>query len=118
MPSEVSVLVLNADLLGSARIEAVADALGAKVTSTSTGSLEQDLGATNADVLIVDLDRGRREVLDALDAARSKSLLPAKVIAFVSHVDEDLATNARERDYETLPRGRFWRSLEELLRSS
>ncbi len=107
---------MNADLMGSARIEAVAAALGARVASTSTAALEDDLRDSDADLLIVDLDRGRHEVLDALDAARSNTLLPARVIAFISHVDEDLATSARERGYETLPRGRFWRSLEELLR--
>ena len=67
------------------------------------------------DLLVLDLDRGRDRALDAVAAAREAGLTPAKVVAFVSHVDDDLVQAARRAGVDAWPRGRFWRSLEELL---
>lgn len=113
MQQKSTVVVVDADLLGLARVEAAAERAGRGVIVAGTGDLADGV---DAGLVVVDLDRGRRDALDALDAARASGRLEARVVLFVSHVDEDLARTARERGYETWPRGRFWRSLDDLLR--
>ena len=107
-------LVVSADLLGLARIEAAAESAGSEVTRVDATGVADALGAGSFDLVVVDLDSGRVAALDALDALRDSGRLSARVVAFVSHVDEELADSARERGYETLARGRFWRTLGEL----
>ena len=111
----MNVLVVDADLLGTGRLEAVAAATGAQLRFVTAAAIEEALRVSSVDLVILDLDRGREGALDLLDEARKNETLAARVVAYVSHVDEDLASAARERGYEAWPRGRLWRSLEELL---
>ncbi|MDQ4095324.1 MAG: hypothetical protein M3174_03855 [Actinomycetota bacterium] len=113
MQQKATVLVVDADLLGLARIEGAAARAERAVKVADASGLKDEL--PDVDLVIIDLDRGREASLDALDAARSSGRLTARVILFVSHVDEALAQRARERGYETFARGRFWRSLDDLL---
>lgn len=115
MESELDVLVVDADLMGVGRLEAAATVTGANLRMVSAAALDEALRDAPGDLLILDLDRGREKALDVLDEVKAHGLLPARVVAYVSHVDEALVSSARERGYEALPRGRFWRSLEELL---
>ena len=112
MQQKSAVLVVDADLLGLARIEGAAGRAGRPVAVARSGDLADGIGE-DVGLVILDLDRGREPALDALDVAAGET----RVVMFVSHVDEDLARRARERGYETLPRGRFWRSLDDLMRA-
>ncbi|HEY7876133.1 MAG TPA: hypothetical protein VIG64_13540, partial [Actinomycetota bacterium] len=66
-------------------------------------------------LLILDLDAGRRELLDAVQAARAAGLVPGRVVGFISHVDKELSAAAVDAGCEVFPRGKFWRALEKLL---
>ncbi len=110
-------LVVEADLLGLARVEAAAAQAGRTVRSVTLERLFETLEHHETSLVVVDLDRGRGEALDGLDRAKAAGILRARVVAYVSHVDEKLGAEARSRGYETWPRGRFWRSLEALFRS-
>ena len=118
MQSGLNVIVVDADLMGTARFEAAQAATGALFRFVAAKALVDALRSSPADLLILDLDRGREGALDVLDHLRASDLLPPEVVAFVSHIDENLASTARERGYETWPRGRLWRSLEEVLSRS
>lgn len=109
-------LVVDADLLAVARIRSAAERAGLEVAIANSSDLAERKDSDDVRLLVLDLDRGREPALDALDEVAASGGLTARVIAFVSHVDEALAQEARARGYETLPRGRFWRSLGDLVR--
>ena len=67
------------------------------------------------DVVVVDLDDGGSDVLDALAAAGDQGLLPSRVLGYFSHVKEATGAAARAAGIEAYPRGRFWRDLPSLL---
>ena len=63
-----------------------------------------------ADAVVVDLD----EVgADAIEAARNAGA--RRIVAFFSHVNAELGRAAEAAGAEVYPRGRFWRSLPEIL---
>ena len=110
-----NVLVVEADLLALGRLEATAASTGATVTTCNVDQLRDIPAAQAVDLLVIDLDRGRERALEALATARAEGLAPGRLVAFVSHVDDELGGAARRAGVEAWPRGRFWRSLEELL---
>ena len=67
------------------------------------------------DLVVVDLDDGGPDVLEALSAAGEQGLLPDRVLGYFSHVQEETGRSAREAGIEAYPRGRFWRELPQLL---
>lgn len=67
-------------------------------------------------LVVLDLD-GAGSVLEEIDVIDSLQAHSA-VIGFFSHVDDELAAKARLRGIEAIPRGRFWRSLPEILARS
>ena len=108
------VLLVDGDLLALSRVEAAARAAGADLRTCETNDLAAELGAATFDYVFVDLDRGGRRALDALGHAGDGG---GRVIAFFSHVDEDMRNAASAAGIEAWPRGRLWRSLGELLSS-
>ena len=109
------VLLVDGDLLALSRVESATRAAGAELDTCAAGELQTTLAASSFDLVIVDLDRGGRGALDALAAARKDSA-PGRVIAFYSHVDEDSRSAAESAGIEAWPRGRLWRSLQDLLK--
>lgn len=106
------VLLVDADLLALSRVEAATRASEAELITCSVGDLPEKLAHESFDLVIVDLDRGGEAALDALRVAGG---LPARVIGFFSHVDNEMKTAAARAGVDAWPRGRLWRSLEKLL---
>ena len=67
------------------------------------------------DLVVVDLDEGGPEVLEALATAAERGLLPRRVLGYFSHVQETTGAAARAAGVEAYPRSRFWRELPSLL---
>ena len=110
-----NVLVVEADLLALGRLEATAASTGAAVRTCNVNDLSDMLETRAFDLVVLDLDRGGEPALDSLAKARDDGYGPPEVVAFVSHVDDDLIEAARRAGVEAWPRGRFWRSLGEVL---
>lgn len=106
------VLLVDADLLALSRVEAAARAAGAELDTCGSDDLRAKLAAERFDYVFVDLDRGGDAALQALAAARAGD---ARTIGFFSHVDEDTKNEARDAGIDAWPRGRLWRSLEQIL---
>ena len=110
-----TVVVVGGDLMARARIESAAAAAGARLLKTTPSDLGPTLRSSGCDVLILDLDGGGAELLEAVAAAGREQRLPRRVLGYFSHVDESLRRRAAEAGVTPMPRGRFWRQLPELL---
>jgi hypothetical protein len=108
-------LLVGGDLMARARVEQVAAGAGIVVELAAPGSLAARLTkARDVDLVVLDLDSGGRGLLDEVASA---GVAPeTRVVGYFSHVDASLGEAARRAGCEALPRGRFWRTLPELLR--
>jgi DNA-binding NarL/FixJ family response regulator len=88
---------------------------GVAFESTRVDGFLDAVAATHPSLVIVDLDEGRDEALKAVRAARAVERPPSRIVGFYSHVDKALGEAAEEAGCEPWPRGRFWRSLDQLL---
>ena len=109
------VLLVGGDLLGTDRLLTASRAAGLGLEKTSAGGLEKKLAQARPVLLVVDLDGGRQEAIEAVARAKERGLLPDRTVGYFSHVDTALADSARVAGIEALPRGRFWTSLGDLL---
>lgn len=109
------VAVLN-DLIFETKIRSTAQALGVAVCIVrSTDSLKAALDASPARLVIVDLNTAAPDACAAVAVARAHLSNP-RIIAYVSHVDAQLAAKAREAGaHQVLPRSRFHLELPDLL---
>ena len=114
-PTARSVIVLIDDLIFETKIRSTAASLGVGAAMVKSATdLSAALDAKAAALVIVDLNTGS----DAIEAIRTSAghACQPHVLAFVSHVDEDLATRAREAGAdEVMPRSRFSAELPRLL---
>ena len=106
-------MLVGGDLNARARLERAARAHGGEVIATTVAGLPDAL--SGARLVVVDLDAGGREVIDALAAARDAGDMVVPVVGYFSHVDHALGTAARAAGIEALPRGRFWREVDEIV---
>ena len=104
--------VVGADLLGSGRIEDAARRAGFDTRNVKSERLPQWSEIDPPPIVLIDLD----EPL-SLDAVESADLAGLTIVGFYSHVDADKAERAELAGVRTLPRGRFFRELPELLAS-
>lgn len=110
------------DLLFSTKITSTGQALGVPVTvARGVDTLIEKLNAASGDdsggLVIIDLN----VTGDPVDAIRRLKALPSppRVIAFLSHVQVELATAARNAGAdEVMPRSAFSMSLPAILRSA
>lgn len=109
------IVAVSGDLMARARLEDAAARAGARLEMASVDTFTEKLRAFRPDLLVLDLDAGRDKVLQRLEEARSHGFLPGRVVGFVSHVDVELAATARAAGCEVTARGKFWRTLSELL---
>ena len=97
------VAIVGGDLLGHARIRDAAARLGATVT------LHPGPDIPEADVVVVDLE--------TLDPSGLGPRPPSvRVLGIYPHKNTDLAARAEKAGIEPVPRSRFVREVEELLR--
>ncbi|MPZ69150.1 MAG: hypothetical protein GEU71_06420 [Actinobacteria bacterium] len=108
-------LVVDADLLALERIRSQAEKSGHEVRIATTARLAAALTADQIDLVVIDLDRGGEDVIDALVEARAAGEMPDRVVGFYSHVAPERAERAEGAGCKAVPRGRFYRTLDELL---
>jgi hypothetical protein len=119
VPAEVTkrvAIVVSVDLLARSRIEDAAARAGWTVELATAPALSERLASSRADLLVLDLDAGGKALLDQV-AAGDRDLLPERVVGFYSHVDTELGAAAADAGCDAMPRGKFWRTLPELLSS-
>jgi hypothetical protein len=109
-----TVVAVTTDLLARARLEDAAARAGWDLHVTRPESLADALGR-GPDVVVLDLDAGGAGLLDAIAAARAAGLVPDALVGFVSHVDRELTTAATAAGVKVMPRGKFWRSLADVV---
>lgn len=112
------VVAVAADLSARARLDGAAGRAGVELVTVKARDMTAALRAARADLLVLDLDEGREQVLEQLAAARAEGVVPDQVVGYFSHVDEDLGAAAQQSGCAALPRGRFWRTVEDLFRSA
>lgn len=118
--SEVSrggaVLALPADLIFGARIRATAEEVGtAVVIAKNPDDLIARLAETEPRFVILDLDRRELNVSEIVKQIKATSSAP--ILAYVSHVREDLIREARDAGADkVIARGAFAKQLGDLLK--
>jgi CheY-like chemotaxis protein len=106
------------DLIFSSRIAAEARAAGVEVSWVRSQSACDDWDAQSPQLLIVDLNMTSVDPLAVIRRARSLPT-PPKIVAFLSHVQRDLAQQAADSGADAvLPRSAFVAQLPELLRGN
>ena len=112
---KIEVGVMIRDLIFETKIKSTAQALGiGAAVVRNVNELATLLSQTAIRLLIVDLNTAGPTAFDAVRAAKAHP--GVRVLAFVSHVDTDLANLATEAGAdEVLPRSRFTSQLPKLL---
>ncbi|MGC8559333.1 MAG: hypothetical protein ACP5O1_01490 [Phycisphaerae bacterium] len=104
------------DLIFSSRIAAEARAAGAEVCWVRSPSACADWDAQSPHLLLVDLNMTSVDPIATIRRARSLPT-PPKIVAFLSHVQRELAQQAADNGADAvLPRSAFVVQLPELLR--
>ncbi len=115
-PQQTIVAVLN-DLIFGTKIRSTANSLGISVSIIgSAAELSVALDRVRPSLVIVDLDSIGASALDVVGIAVSHPCGP-HVVAYLSHVNTELATRARDAGASAvMPRSRFSSDLPKLLR--
>lgn len=113
---EIQVLVLIRDLIFETKIRSTAQALGVVTAIVrSCDELAGKLEKMDHPLVLVDLSLPDEEGLRAVTICKEHPSVP-RTIAFVSHVDQELAAKAATAGADTvLPRSAFARDLPEIL---
>ena len=114
-------IVLIDDLFFQAKLHQTAKLTGVTLETVTTGDqLVKSAEANPGALIIVDLN-ARQEPLEGIEQILNSNGLgnPRKVIAFLSHVQTDLAERARAAGcQEVMPRSKFTQNLAEILREA
>jgi hypothetical protein len=108
-------LLAGGDLMAKARLREAAATAGVVLVARPAAALLDALAERSFDLLIVDLDEGQTSLLADLSLARERGIAPGRAVGYFSHVDASLGERAKEAGCDALPRGRFWRSLPDIL---
>jgi CheY-like chemotaxis protein len=106
------------DMFFAAKINAAADAVGAKITRVkSAAELIALVEQTGARLIIIDLNSASLDPIPTIRFLKSRTELETiPVIGFVSHVQVDLMNAARQAGCDhVMPRSAFSNKLVELL---
>ena len=109
------------DLMFSSRISTAAKALGVAIRfARSPEAIVEAVKATSARLVILDLNSLRVQPLAAVAALKAEpSLAGVRTLGFVSHVQADLISQAREAGVDqVLARSAFVTQLPELLQQT
>ena len=104
--------------MARARLAEAARRAGADLITCPVEGLRRALEEEQPAVVVLDVDAGGTSLLAELQELRAQGLVAAPVLGYFSHVDDQLGEAARQAGVETLPRGRFWRELPQLLARS
>ena len=115
------VIALIDDLFFLAKVRETARHVGVTLETASTGEqLLQNAPASPAALVVVDLNarQGALQAVEQLCAGNGEGN-PRRVIAFLSHVQTDLANRAISAGCrEVMPRSKFTQNLAEILRGA
>lgn len=121
-------IALIDDLFFVAKVRETAKHTGVTLETASTGeALLQAAAASPAALILVDLNarQGALQAIEQLCAPNGQGNLPSgqgnprRVIAFLSHVQTDLAERARAAGCaDVMPRSKFTQNLAEILRGA
>jgi CheY-like chemotaxis protein len=115
------VVALTADLLFAARVRSAAQAVGATVQLAQSATDLLRLAAGLAPrLVIIDLDSRRLDPIALIGQLKADAATAGiRIVAYVSHVREDLITQARQAGADqVMARGAFARQLPDLLSGS
>lgn len=112
------IAVLN-DLIFATKIRSTGQALGVPIrVVASVAAMESALAKAPANLLILDLNFLGDQVAPAIAVARKQAIAP-RIVAFVAHVDQGLASQAAQAGAdEVMRRSRFVQVLPALLGDS
>ena len=114
MPNAERLVLVGGDLMARSRLEDAARRAGLEFAHVAAHSPALDVAEDRSALIVVDLDSVGSEGLGALEGlGHGDELL--RVIGYFSHVDAELGEAARRAGVETYPRGRFWRTLPDLI---
>lgn len=108
-----TIAVVGGDLMARSRIDAAAAANSLEVQRLSPGDLESLETPPDVALVVLDLDSSGRALIDTWVSLAGES--GPRAVGYFSHVDVALGEHARSRGVDAIPRGRFWRTLEEIL---
>ena len=108
-----TIAIVGGDLMARSRIEAAAAANSLEVQRLNPGELESLEAPPDVDLVVLDLDSSGRALIDTWVSLAGES--GPRAVGYFSHVDVALGDHARSQGVEAVPRGRFWRTLEEIL---
>ena len=111
-------LLASGDLMARSRLEQAAARHGLELHSVKPGALAEALVEMKPEIVVLDLDSGTAAVLDDLPKAEGRHRTGPRLLGYFSHVDEGLGRAAAAAGVEAHPRGRFWRSIDDLLGAS
>jgi DNA-binding NarL/FixJ family response regulator len=112
-----TVLLVGGDLMAKSRLVEAASRAGAILESASPDGFRARLREIDANLVVIDLDGGRDDVLNELRTVSAEELGSARVVGYYSHVDRALGAAAEQAGCEAWPRGKFWSGLDELLQA-
>jgi len=115
MANDNTVLLAINDLIFETKVRATGQATGVVVRCVrSAAELSAQLEGAAVSLVVIDLN-SVADAIDAIQTAITHDHSP-RVLAFVSHVDTDLARRARDAGaHDVLPRSRFVSELPALL---
>jgi DNA-binding NarL/FixJ family response regulator len=120
-PDMTDAIALIDDLFFLAKVHETAKHTGVTLQTTATGEqLLKAAAASPAALILVDLNakQGALDAVERLCAANGRDN-PRRVIAFLSHVQADLAERARSAGcQDVMPRSKFTENLAEILRGA
>jgi ActR/RegA family two-component response regulator len=113
----VTVLLVGGDLMAKSRLVDATSRAGVDLQTTTVNGFADAVKEIRPSLVVVDLDEGRDAVLEQIRGVREAGLLTSRTVGFYSHVDRALGEAAEQAGCEPWPRGKLWRSLEQLLDS-
>ena len=108
-----TVVMIGGDLMARSRVESAAEANSLRLVRLDPKELVALERPPQADVVVLDLDDGGRALIDRWVALAGDEA--PRTIGYFSHVDVALGEHAAANGIEAMPRGRFWRTLDETL---
>ncbi len=117
-PGAAPVIALTADLMFAARVRSTADAVAARlILPRSAAELLRSAQEHAPRLIIVDLDTRTLDPIELIRQLKSDPrTIATPVLAYVSHVREDLIASARAAGAEqVMARGAFARQLPSIL---
>jgi hypothetical protein len=114
----VTVLLVGGDLMAKSRLVDATSRAHVELESTTVEGFAEAVRRARPSVVVVDLDEGREAVIKEIGALRESGELPSRTVGYYSHIDKQLGAAAEEAGCEPWPRGKLWRSLDQLLRSN